>query len=123
VGRILVVEDETTQALFAQVVLKRAGFEVAVETDPTKAADTLAAFAPDLVILDINMPEKNGDEVAAEIRARGDGLARVPIVFLSGEEDPARRNAAMASGADGFVDKPVQPAALVDAAARYLNKG
>lgn len=122
-GRVLVVEDEPSQALFVQVILKKAGLDVTLEPDPKKVADRLGEVRPDLVFMDMNMPEMNGDQVAVQIRARTDDLAGVAIVFLSGEEDPVRRDAAMATGANGFVAKPVQPTALMETARRFLKSG
>lgn len=121
-GRVLVVEDEPSQALFAQVVLTKAGLDVVVESDPVRVGGRLAEIAPDLVFLDMNMPGLNGEDVVRQIRARGDALASVPIVILSGEEDPERQQAAISVGAEGFITKPVGPAALIDAARRFMKE-
>lgn len=121
-GRVLVVEDEPSQALFAQVVLRKGGLDVVIEADPARVADRLAEIDPDVVFLDMNLPGMTGEDVARRIRARGDARASVPIVFLSGEEDPARRDAAMAAGADGFIAKPVDPVTLIDTARRFVTK-
>lgn len=119
-GHVLVVEDEPAQAMFVDILLKKAGLDVTVVNDPFKVAETLSSCQPKLVLLDMNMPGMNGDDVAKLIRARDDALAGVPILFLSGEENPDRRAAAMAAGGNGFIDKPVRPDTLTDTLKPYL---
>lgn len=122
-GHVLVVEDEPTQALFVQVILKKAGFDVTIENDPLKVSDLLDRSVPDLIVLDMNMPGMDGDELAQRIRARTDQAAKRPILFLSGEEDGERQVAAALAGGNGFVPKPVNPKELVEVVERFLKMG
>ncbi|HEY2344515.1 MAG TPA: response regulator [Xanthomonadaceae bacterium] len=112
--RVLVVDDERADALFAQAVLNRAGMQARVEHDPMRVLEALGSERTDLILMDLHMPFANGVEVTMLIRE--DPLfARIPIVFLSGESDPDSRLEAINAGGDDFLFKPIRPRHLVTA--------
>lgn len=112
--RILIVEDDPAQALFAEAILRHAGMEVRVLGESLPVLDELDRFQPDLLLLDLNMPDHDGLELTAMIRARG-RHPDLPIVFLSGDQDRHRRAEALDAGGDDFLVKPIRPAHLVSA--------
>lgn len=110
--RVLIVEDDRAQALFAQSVLNNAGMRAEVEHEPLHVLDAMAALQPDLVLMDLHMPDANGVELTALIREHPSFRA-IPIVFLSGESDPDARFAAIDAGGDDFLAKPIRPRHLI----------
>ena len=112
--RVLVVEDDPSQALFAESVLNGAGMQAHVVAVSSEVMAELDRFRPDLVLMDLHMPGLDGAELTAMIRAHPD-FARLPVVFLTGDEDPERRFEALDIGADDFLSKPVRPRHLVSA--------
>ena len=112
--RVLIVEDNRADALFAQSVLTRVGMQVEVEQDPMKVLESLKSQRPDLVLMDLHMPFANGVEVTMLIREHP-LFARVPIVFLSGESDPDSQLEAINAGGDDFLFKPIRPRHLIAA--------
>ena len=110
--RILIVEDDRAQALFAQSVLTNAGMQAQVEQDPLHVLDALESLHPDLVLMDLHMPHANGVELTAMIREHP-AFMRTPIVFLSGENDPDARFDAINAGGDDFLTKPIRPKHLI----------
>jgi EAL domain-containing protein (putative c-di-GMP-specific phosphodiesterase class I)/CheY-like chemotaxis protein len=112
--RVLVVEDDPSQALFAESVLTGAGMQVQVVSVTSEVMGALEQLRPDLVLMDLHMPGLDGAELTSLIRARPD-FASTPIVFLTGDEDPERRFEALELGADDFLRKPVRPKHLVSA--------
>jgi diguanylate cyclase (GGDEF)-like protein len=119
--RVLVVDDDGTLREIAAAMLENAGF--AVETAPSGAA-ALAACArrlPDLVLLDVEMPDGNGYQACADIRLLPGG-ADVPIVMVTGFDDPASINLAYDAGATDFVVKPINWTLLAHRI-RYVLRG
>jgi len=110
--RVLVVEDDRGHAAFCESLLRHQGFEVDVASSAEIALDAMQARAPDLILLDINLPDMTGIELAQLVRER-ESLAHVPVVFLTGEEDLDRRAEAIAAGGDDFLSKPVRPRHLL----------
>jgi CheY-like chemotaxis protein len=82
--RVLVVEDDRSQALFAQSVLNGAGIEATLQTEAAGVLDAIRAHKPDLVLMDLHLPEIDGMRLTALIRQQP-GLQLLPIVFLSGD--------------------------------------
>lgn len=119
--RVLVVEDDRSQALFAETVLNGAGMQVRVAPDAGEVLDTLEAFAPDLVLMDLHMPAMDGVELTHLIRAHPT-YAHVPIVFLTGEADPERQFEALEVGADDVLTKPVRPRHLIAAIGNRIKR-
>jgi diguanylate cyclase (GGDEF)-like protein len=110
--RILVVEDDRSQALFAESILRNAGMEALVVTDAFEVLDAMARFKPDLVLMDLYMPQCDGTELTALIREREEFL-NTPIVFLSGESDQDKHYEALSVGGDDFLSKPIRPKDLI----------
>ncbi|MGB5497152.1 MAG: EAL domain-containing protein [Sedimenticolaceae bacterium] len=110
--RVVVVEDDPTQADFAASILRKAGIEVVQITEPVKVIKTLHEFKPDLILMDIYMPEVNGIELTTVIRDHTEFVA-IPIVFLSGEQDTDKQLDALSVGGDDFIAKPIRPKHLL----------
>ena len=108
-GKILVVDDDAHIREVVQFALEKAGLEVIEAGDGQKALDVFAATTPDLIILDIAMPEMDGLAVCREIRRHSD----VPILFLSSRTDEVDRVVGLEIGGDDYVTKPFSPRELV----------
>lgn len=103
--RVLLVEDEMNIVESLQFLLKRAGFEVAVETDGRRGLDTVLNDTPDVLILDVMLPGMDGYEVLRQMRA--DQRARsVPVLMLTAKGQREDRETALKIGADLFITKP-----------------
>ena len=119
--RVLIVEDDRSQALFAQGVLRGAGMEAEVVA---LAGETMAAmerFHPDLVLMDLHMPGMSGTELTAQIRARP-SYVHIPVVFLTGDTDPESHLEVLDSGADDYLSKPVRPRHLIAAVQNRVRR-
>jgi diguanylate cyclase (GGDEF)-like protein len=119
--RVLIVEDDRAQALFAQSVLTNAGMQAQVEQEPMHVLDALESLHPDLVLMDLHMPHANGVELTAMIREHP-VFMRTPIVFLSGENDPDARFEAIDAGGDDFLTKPIRPKYLISAVQNRVRR-
>ncbi|MEN1929670.1 EAL domain-containing protein [Luteimonas sp. MJ250] len=112
--RVLVVEDDLSQALFAESVLSGAGMQAAVVSVASEVMASLGTFRPDLVLMDLHMPGMDGVELTNLIR-EDPAYGHVPIVFLTGDLDPERQLEVLEVGADDFLTKPVRPRHLIAA--------
>ncbi|HLI17972.1 MAG TPA: response regulator [Rhodanobacteraceae bacterium] len=119
--RILIVDDDAPQALFAQAILRRAGMETRILEQSLAVLEELDRFRPDLLLLDLNMPDCDGFELTALIRER-EGYVNTPIVFLSGDQDEERQFAALDAGGDDFLVKPIRPTHLVAAVTNRVRR-
>lgn len=112
--RVLIVEDDRSQALFAESVLHGAGMQTRWVAQADEVLPVLDAFDPDLVLMDLHLPERSGTDLTAEIRT-SPAHAALPIVFLTGDQDPETEYRALDSGADDFLSKPIRPRHLISA--------
>lgn len=107
--RILIVDDEGHIREVIRVALKKAGMDVIEARDGKEALLRVAADKPDLIVLDIGMPEFDGLDVCREIRKTSD----VPILFLSARDEEIDRILGLEIGGDDYVTKPFSPRELV----------
>jgi two-component system, OmpR family, response regulator len=107
--RILIVDDEGHIREVIRVALKKAGMDVIEARDGKEALTRFAADRPDLIVLDIGMPEFDGLDVCREIRKTSD----VPILFLSARDEEIDRILGLEIGGDDYVTKPFSPRELV----------
>jgi DNA-binding response OmpR family regulator/EAL domain-containing protein (putative c-di-GMP-specific phosphodiesterase class I) len=120
-ARILIVDDDRDMAMFCETVLGYKGMTTKVTHNARAALDALQEFKPDLVLLDLYMPDMNGIEVAQLIRERPD-MALVPIIFMSGEESLDKRFDAIRMGGDDFLEKPVKPRHLIASVSSRVSR-
>ena len=111
--KVLVVDDDSHIRDVVCFALRRAGFEVSEAADGEAALTRIERDRPDLVILDILMPEMDGLEVCRVVRSGGAGDANVPILFLSSKDGEVDRVVGLELGADDYVTKPFSPRELV----------
>ncbi|MFI7586657.1 MtrAB system response regulator MtrA [Spongisporangium articulatum] len=108
-GRVLVVDDDNALAEMLGIVLRTEGFEPTFCADGNQALDAFRGSRPDLVLLDLMLPGRDGIEVCRQIRAE----SGVPIVMLTAKSDTVDVVLGLESGADDYVVKPFKPKELV----------
>jgi two-component system alkaline phosphatase synthesis response regulator PhoP len=106
---ILVVDDEANIIELARMYLEQDGFTVIAAEDGRAALECIARDAPDLVVLDLMLPEVDGWEVCRRTRAQSD----VPIIMLTAREDDIDKIVGLELGADDYMTKPFNPRELV----------
>jgi len=119
--RVLIVEDDPSQALFAESVLNGAGLQARVVAVANQFMAILGEFQPDLVLMDLHMPGMDGSELTAQLRAQP-AFAHIPVVFLTGDADPERQFEMLEVGADDFLTKPVRPRHLIAAVQNRIRR-
>jgi two-component system OmpR family response regulator len=102
-ARLLVVDDEATIRELLAGSLRFAGYEVATAASGTEAVRAAAAARPDLILLDVMMPDGDGFEAVQRLR---DGNQDVPVIFLTARDEVSDRVNGFALGADDYVTKP-----------------
>ena len=110
--RILIVDDEPNIVLSVEFLMKREGYDVITAGDGQAALEILSETKPDLMILDVMMPRKNGFEVCDEVRADPD-LSGLPILMLSAKGREAEVKKGLSLGADAYITKPFSTHELV----------
>jgi two-component system response regulator MtrA len=108
-GRVLVVDDDAALAEMLTIVLRQEGFDTRMVTRGDEALDEFRDYKPDVVLLDLMLPGKDGIDVCKEIRAE----SGVPIVMLTAKGDTVDVVVGLESGADDYVVKPFKPKELV----------
>lgn len=108
---ILIVEDNPGSLMLATVALEMEGFAVAGAETAAQARTVLARSTPDLVLMDIQLPDIDGLEFTRELKA-DPATAGVPVIALTAHTMPLHERAARAAGCAGFISKPWTPAAL-----------
>ncbi|MET0009295.1 MAG: response regulator [Candidatus Thiodiazotropha sp. 6PLUC9] len=119
--RVLLIEDDESQAQFASTLLRKGGLKTRSITNPLGVMEAVKQFQPDLILMDLYMPGANGIELTQVIRDKKE-LANIPIVFLSGEESMEKKLLALHSGADDFLTKPVRPQHLLATVKTRINR-
>ncbi|WP_233081083.1 diguanylate cyclase [Rheinheimera soli] len=110
--RVLIVDDDQLLAEHYALVLQGAGLRAEILLDPSQIYDGLSRFRPDVILLDVLMPDCSGPELAQLIRLQDEWLS-VPIIYLSSETDGERQLAALVKGGDDFLTKPITDTALI----------
>ncbi len=108
-GKVLVVDDDTALAEMLQIVLEAAGFEPVRVARGDEALDAFRTHKPDLVLLDLMLPGRDGVDVCRDLRAESD----VPIVMLTAKSDTSDVVEGLEAGADDYVAKPFKTQELL----------
>ena len=120
--RILIADDEPNIVVSLEFLMKREGFEVQVATDGEAAMLAIAAQAPDLVLLDIMLPNKDGFEVCQRIRANPQWQS-IKVVMLTAKGRDTEVSKGLALGADAYMTKPFSTKDLVAKVRELLGLG
>lgn len=120
--KILIADDEPNIVAALEFLLQRSGFEVHVASDGDEALRQVERHRPDLVLLDVMMPQRSGYEVCSRMRERED-WRHIKIVMLSARGREAEVNRGLSTGADLYVTKPFSTLELVASINGLLGLG
>jgi two-component system cell cycle response regulator DivK len=110
--KILYVEDNDDNIYLLKNRLSRAGFTVVIATDGTQGIAMAASEQPDLILMDITLPDINGEEATRRIKA-DPATQRIPVIALTANAMSGDREKALAAGCDDFDTKPVEMSRLL----------
>ena len=119
--KILIVDDEPDILEFLKYNLKREGYDVVTAPDGKQALAVAAAEKPDLIILDIMMPEMDGVEACNRLRSMKE-FQHTPIAFLTARDEDFSQIAALDSGGDDYITKPIKPRVLISRIQALLRR-
>lgn len=119
--RVLIVEDDRSQAMFAEGILRNAEITTKVLLESDTLIDNITEFKPDLVLMDLNMPQRSGIELTEMIRQTRE-FQNIPIIVLSGETDEERQLLSIEAGGDDFLSKPIRPRRLIAAVQNRIKR-
>ncbi|MGI8908871.1 MAG: response regulator [Candidatus Sumerlaeaceae bacterium] len=119
--KILLIEDDETSRDMLKLRLELNGFEVACAMDGKAGIHAVTTAAPDLILLDMNLPEMDGWAVAACFKAHGD-TAGIPIIGVSAHAMAGDRERALKAGCDEYETKPLEWARLLPKMERLLKQ-
>jgi DNA-binding response OmpR family regulator len=118
-SKVLIVDDEPNIVLSLEFLMKQQGYETRVARDGDEALAEVERFRPDLVLLDVMLPLRDGFEVCQRLRA--DGWSDLKILMLTAKGRDVEIEKGLALGADGYVTKPFSTAELVARVANMLE--
>ncbi|MGH2713460.1 MAG: response regulator transcription factor [Thermoleophilaceae bacterium] len=118
-SKVLIVDDEPNIVLSLEFLMKQRGYETRVARDGDEALAEVERFRPDLVLLDVMLPRRDGFEVCQTLRATG--WSELKILMLTAKGRDVEIEKGLALGADGYVTKPFSTAELVARVADMLG--
>ena len=118
-SKVLIVDDEPNIVLSLEFLMKQQGYETRVARDGEEALAEVEGFRPDLVLLDVMLPRRDGFQVCQRLRA--DGWSDLKILMLTAKGRDVEIEKGLALGADGYVTKPFSTAELVARVADMLK--
>jgi DNA-binding response OmpR family regulator len=119
---VLAADDDEDILELVSLTLRRGGCDVIKARDGDEALQTAFERRPDLIVLDVMMPRKDGYQVVAALR-RDDRTSLVPVIFLSARAGRADANYGRQVGADDFIQKPFDSVAFLDRVQALLRRG
>ena len=117
--KVLIVDDEPNIVLSLEFLMKQRGYETQVARDGDEALAEVERFRPDLVLLDVMLPRRDGFEVCQRLRA--EGWSELKILMLTARGRDVEIEKGLSLGADGYVTKPFSTAELVARVADMLE--
>ncbi len=117
---ILYVEDNPENRLLVRRILMAEGFRVVEATNATQALDVLKTLRPDLILMDINMPDIDGYTLTARLKGV-EQLRGVPIIALTANVMRGDRERTLEAGCDGYIQKPIDVDGLPEQVNRFLG--
>ncbi len=118
--KVLCVEDNSVNMLLVSRIVEAEGHELIMAEDAQTAESILDGMTPDIILLDINLPGKNGLELAREFKA-DDNLANVPLIATTAQVLVGDRERCLEAGCDDYLPKPLDIRKLREVLRYYLN--
>lgn len=116
--KILVIDDDSAVTDLLSLLLRSQGFEVAATTNSTDGLGMIRENTPDVVVLDLMMPEMDGWQICKAVRE----FSQVPIIILSALNDPSMIASVLDAGADDYLTKPTPSRVLIAHINRLVNR-
>lgn len=120
-NRLLIIEDNAQNMYLMQFLLEKNGFTVIGAEDGRRGIEKALQCVPQAILLDIQLPEMDGYAVAAEFK-KYPQLKGIPIIAVTSYAMVGDREAIIAAGATGYIEKPINPETFVDEIRQYLPK-
>lgn len=119
-GRILYIEDNPQNMRLVRKILVHAGYEMLEAENGLTGLDVANAEQPDLILLDINLPDIDGFEVAQRLKA-SEAMALIPVIALTANAMVGDREKSLEAGCDGYLPKPIGRQDLLDTINEFLS--
>lgn len=120
-GKILYVEDNPQNMRLVRKILTAAGYDVLEATEGLVGVALAARECPDLILMDVNLPDINGLEATARLKASPQ-LAWIPVIAVTANAMHGDREHCIAAGCDGYLAKPVMKSELLSTVATFLSQ-
>jgi twitching motility two-component system response regulator PilH len=118
--KILIVDDSPAEVKLMQSVLGKAGYESVAINDPMRIEQTIEVERPQLILLDVVMPQRNGFQACRELKGNSE-YSRIPVVMVSSKNMESDRFWAKQQGADDYVSKPFTSEELLGVVQRFVR--
>ena len=118
VKKVLVVDDSQAEIRLLQAVLQSGGFHSVAISDPTKIEEAIDEERPNLILLDVVMPKRNGFQACRDLKSQ-EPYSQIPVILVTSKTAPSDRYWGEQQGANGYVAKPFTPDELIDAVKRF----
>ena len=119
VTKVLVVDDSQAEIRLLQSVLQQGGFHSVGISDPTKVEETIDEQRPNVILLDVVMPQRNGFQVCRDLKSQ-EPYSKIPVILVTSKTAPSDRYWGEQQGANGYIAKPFTPEELLDAVKRVV---
>jgi CheY-like chemotaxis protein len=119
VKKVLVVDDSQAEIRLLQTVLQQGGFCSVAISDPTKIEEMIEEERPNVILLDVVMPRRNGFQACRDLKSQ-ENYAQIPVILVTSKAAPSDRYWGEQQGANGFVAKPFTPDELITAVNRFV---
>lgn len=119
--KILIVDDSPAEVRLMQSILDRAGFSCIAVHDPTRLEQIIDAEKPNLILLDVVMPQRNGFQACRELKGNAE-YAKIPVVIISSKGTESDRFWGKEQGADGYMVKPFTNEVLLRTVRNLVKK-
>ncbi|MDH5616163.1 MAG: response regulator, partial [Acidimicrobiia bacterium] len=112
--RVLVVEDNEVNRMLVCDYLEAHGLDIAIASNGNEAIEQTVAFSPDVILMDIQMPHRDGLSATRELKARED-TKHIPVIALTALAMKGDADRCLAAGCDGYISKPADPEEILQA--------
>lgn len=118
VKKVLIVDDSQAEVHLMQSMLQQGGFHSVGISDPTRIEDAIEEERPNVILLDVVMPQRNGFQACRELKSQ-DIYSQIPVILVTSRSSPSDRYWGEQQGANGWVAKPFTSEELLNAVKRF----